>query len=822
MQPPSSFETKFKFPTKASMMPIAKGNRMPIRSNHFREMKTKEEATFTEWFLSFIKKSDLNQWLADQTFRADAVSPDSRYLIDQIYRRNRVAIDKKIGRSFLTGVTLYSSANLSANINRTHFTEHAEFVLIIEKKNVLSTVKQIQNGANRQELTRFLNTTLKNQLALQGYLEIGKNKKYYNPKLTERVEAGDFAYQVYIGYKTAYDVYEDGLRLLVDYSTRIIHESSVWQDVGYYRSQKGLSDAEIIENYIVGHSVWTSYGSQKSYKIDKVLTDKSIDSPFPNPEYKSYREYFLKRYKINLKDPKQWLLVHIQTIRDRDPSGKVIGERQCEHVFPSEIVRATGIPEEERANFQVMKAFAALTCIPPDQRFAKYQTLINMINESSGKEQNGIKIDPTQTKIDSKANQIEGCFLPKPKILNKPNNGFVPPKDRIDVKSLYKGVPLTNWAVVYDKFSDRNLDPIIDNLMSSCGRFNIEVTEPQVYLMPPSGNPADLETHMKKGKNYKRPDIILFVIGKRGANKIYKNMKSYFTAQGIPLQFFVSFNPKRDMQANSKYSNIVLQMVNKLGSNLWVIDRSQEGSLIVGAMTTNSSRGRSIITMASQFGPNFSRNFASTKIVASQAKADVGRTMGECLMEQIEFYKQSCKKLPQNVIFYRQGTSEQQLEVILNEEVQKIVDSLASKFGPQAPKLVAIVVTKRIDDRFAEEAGGRIANPSCGLIVDNNVVKDGYANFYMVAQFVNQGSANPTHYAIIFNNTAGPDAKKEPGLSLSIIQTLTYELCWSYTNWMGPIKVPAPLQLANKLAALMAITMSDAVKDQLKSLLYYL
>ena len=803
-------------------MPVAKGNRVPIRSNHFREVKTKDEVTFTEWFVSFINKNDLNKWLADQTFRADAVSPDSRYLIDQIYRRNRNSIDKKIGRTFLTGVTLYSVSNLSANINRAHFAEHAEFVIIIEKKNVMSTLKQIQNGANRQELTRFLNTTLKNQLAMQGYLEIGKNKKYYNPKLTTNIEIGDFAYQVYIGYKTAYDIYEDGLRLLVDYTTRIIHSSSVWEDVQYYRKAKGLSDAEIIENYIVGHSIWTAYGSQKSYKIDEVLTNKTIDSPFPNPEFKSYREYFLKKYKINLKDPKQWLLLHKQTIRERDPSGKVTCERIAEHIFPSELVRATGIPEEERSDYRVMKAFAELTCIPPDQRFAKYQTLIKMINDSANKTVNDVKVDPTQMKIDEKANQIEGCFLPKPKILNRPNGGVIPAKDRIDVKGLYKSMPLTNWAVVYDKFSDRNLDPIIGNLISSCSRFNIEVDDPAVYLLPQSGNPADLENVMKKSKNYQRPDIILFVIGKRGANKIYKNMKAHFTTQGIPLQFFVSFNPKRDMQANSKYSNIVLQMVNKMGSNLWVIDRSLEGSLVVGAMTTNSSRGRSIITMASQFGANFSKTYASTRIIGSQAKPEVGKAMGDCLIEQIEFYKQTTKKLPQNIVYYRQGTSEQQLDVILKDEIQKIVENLASKYGAQAPKLVAMVVTKRIDDRFVEEAGGRIVNPNCGLIVDNNVVKDGYANFFMVAQFVNQGSANPTHYAIVFNNTSGSDTKKEPGLSLAVLQTITYELCWSYTNWMGPIKVPAPLQLANKLAALKAITMSDSVKEALKSLPYYL
>lgn len=816
MDPGVNFDSKFKFPTKASMKPLAKGPKVALRSNHFREQKSKEESMFAEWFVSFIKKSQLKEYETDPLMvKADAVSPDSRYLIATIWSRNQRAIKAKIGQTFLSGVTLYSSVSGLGNETRHYFTEHNEYVLIIEKKNQVTSLKSLEAGENKAELLRFMNVTLKNKMMIDNYVEIGRNKKYYRKDLTERVGVGNFNYLVYRGFKTAYDVYEDGLRLMVDYTARIIHESSVWEDVGYYRKAMGLRDEEIMENYIVGRSVWTMYGSQKSYKIDKVLTNKGIDSPFPNPDYKSYKDYFQKRYKVTLKDPNQWLLVHIQKIKVKDHKGKVVEEQQQEHVFPSELVSSTGIPEEERSNYQVMKAFAELTCIPPDQRFNEFQKLIDSLNKSSGKSIDNTKADPLGLKIDPKANQLEGTYLNKPKIMSAPNKGTVPQKDRIDVKNIYSQEPLLNWTVVYDKFSDRNLDTVIGNLISSCGRFGIKVDDPYTYLLPQSGRAEDLDAVMKKSKGYQKPSIIFFVIGKRGANRIYKNMKSYFTEQGIPLQFFVSFNPKKDMMANSKYSNLVLQMINKMGSNLWVIDRTMEGGLVVGAMTANASKGRTSVTMAGLFGPNFSKNYFSVKMLSTQNKAAVGDAMAEQLAEQIEAFKKTMGRLPKTVIFYRQGTSEGELDQVQKDEVQKVADFIQLKFGAQKPKLVMVVVTKRIDDRFAEEKGGRHFNPDCGLIVDSGVVKEGYANFFMVAQFVNQGSANPTHYAVVYNDTAGNDGKGA-SISMAELQTITYELCWAYTNWMGPIKVPAPLQYANKLSALISITLNAAVANELK------
>ena len=810
MEAPLNFNQKFVFPTKASMTPLNAAKRFKVKSNHFMQQKSKTDFMFVEWFVSFITKPQLAQYLKNHMdVRADAVAPDSRFQISTIWAKNRKEIDKVLGRHIMSGNTLYSSASLTVSFERAHFSEHPEFVLIIEKKNELSSLKQMQSGENKQELLRYLNSNLKNKLAVSNFVEIGRNKQYYNKDLTQRVPVGDFSYLVYRGFKTAYDIYEGGLKLLIDYSTRIVHESSVWDDVQYYRKQKSLKDDQIIEDFIVGKSVWTTYGSQKSYKIDKVMTGKTIDSPFPNPEFKSYKDYFLKRYKIQLKDSAQFLLVHHQKINERDAKGKVISTKINEVFLPSELVRSTGIPEEERSNYLVMKAFAEYTCLPPDQRFKQINDMLSKINSNTNE-----KTDPMQIKADATQNEVSAFYLPKPKILMEKMKGGAPDKDKIDLKSLYSQKPLNNWLLVTDTFMDRNVDCVIDNLISSAPRFKITMSEPcQVAVLPKSGNPVELEDILRKKKNFKKPDLIFFLIGKRGARTIYKKMKAHFNSQGIPLQFFVNFNPKKDMKANSKYSNLVLQMVNKLGSNLWCVDRSLNKGLVLGAATANASKGRSITSMTSQFGNHFSRIFSTTRLISDQSRPGIGKAMSESVKEHVDNYVKANGQLPQNLVLYRQGASEEQVHVIVKEELQRITDSLHEAYGTQRPKLLLLVVTKKLDDRFAIDRNNRIENPDCGLIVDEDVVKSDYANFFMVAQFVNQGSANPTHYAIAYNETA---------ISMGELQGLTYDLCWAYTNWMGPIKIPSPLQYANKLAGLIAITLDAKIEEKLKQTAYFL
>ena len=59
-------------------------------------------------------------------------------------------------------------------------------------------------------------------------------------------------------------------------------------------------------------------------------------------------------------------------------------------------------------------------------------------------------------------------------------------------------------------------------------------------------------------------------------------------------------------------------------------------------------------------------------------------------------------------------------------------------------------------------------------------------------------------------------------MSFDEIVGLTYDLTWNYYNWMGPVKVPAPVQYAHKLCALNGELQDSVASDKIRSLKYYM
>lgn len=792
-----------RFPTKASMNPNFKMPEVTAVSNHFKVLLESGSLSFLEWHISFINKAELPKYKSEPlSVQANAIPPDSRFLIAEVLRANRKEMFEKLGKNFATGVTLFSVRTVQ--FNNAFFDAHPKFVVIVEKKNQVSTLDSlVGHSENRMPLLRFLNSSIKNIFSQMGFIELGQNKKFYNPKFSEKVTSGEHKFIIMKGYKTAFEVYEGGLKLMIDHSTRIIREYSLWEEILFYRSQN-YSDLSIIENFIKGRSVLTIYGSQRIFRIDDVLQNGRINNPFPNPEFKDYADYFNKRYKVTLRNKDQFLLVHHKKIVDRDAKGNEVSVRIEKIILLPELVRATGLTDEMRADFHIMKDIGKHTILPPAERLESVVHIADSINKS--------KNEGFNLKIQINSNNVPALSMPAPKILYGGQASEVPKGDRLNVGSLAETKELNNWVFVYEPFCEKNIDVVIDNFFKSCSRYKIKLQEPGEYIpLDRKSRAEDIYNIIKKSKKTPNPDLIFFFIGKKNANNVYKDMKRFFNTNGIATQFFVSFNPHKDVSGLSKYGNLLLQMVNKIGGNLWHVDRTIKNSLLLGADVYHAKGNKSVASVVGQFDTYFKRSF-STATIQSKEYQEIMKSVSSMVIEQVENYVKANKQPPQHVIFFRDGVGEGQLQEVINIEVKAIEEKLAQKYQNQKPGLIFIVVTKRVDDRFAINSQG-IRNPNAGLVVIKDVVKSDRANFFMIAQKVTQGTANPTHYDVIYNNT---------NLSLNEIVTLSYELAWGYSNWMGPVKVPAPVQYAHKLCSLIGVTQDSNVNQQLKGRRFYM
>lgn len=635
------------------------------------------------------------------------------------------------------------------------------------------------------------------------YIELGMNKKYYNAKETANIEAGRHRFILLKGYKSAFEIYEGGLKILMDYSTRIVRESSLWDEIQGYR-RDGMNDEAICEQYLKGKSVLAMYGSQKIYRIDEILLDGRVTDKFPDPKFPSFEAYYLQKYKLKIKHRDQFLIVHHNKFAIRDKLGNEIDKKIEKILLIPEFVHATGLTDEMRADFHIMKDLGQHTILNPEQRFKKIEEITQAINAK--------KNSILNFSINSNSNVIPAIQMRPPKIIVGPENKFYPKEDRINLNAIVESKSLYNWIMIFEPFCEQNIDTVIDNLGKASGRYKVKYDQPAEYIrLDRKDDPIDIEHKIKKSQKCKSPDIILFFISRKAAGFQYRKMKKHFNSLGIPTQFFVSFNPNKDQKGLSKFSNILLQMLNKIGCNLWYIDRSLKSSIVLGADCYHARGNKSVAAVVSQFDDNFKRCYSVSSIQKREYE-EIMKNVAQMVMQNVQNYVDTLKQTPQQIVFYRDGVGQGQIREILQKEVAQIVNALQQKYGNSRPKLLFIVVTKRIDDRFAM-FGQTHRNPEGGMIIAKEVVKPDHANFYMIAQKVTQGTANPCHYDIIYN---------ESTLSLSDVFSLTYELTWNYTNWMGPVKVPAPVQYAHKLCSLIGITQDSAVARNLSSVRYYM
>ena len=138
------------------------------------------------------------------------------------------------------------------------------------------------------------------------------------------------------------------------------------------------------------------------------------------------------------------------------------------------------------------------------------------------------------------------------------------------------------------------------------------------------------------------------------------------------------------------------------------------------------------------------------------------------------------------------------------------------KIPNYSPGVAFILVNRKINQRLFSAGGknGEVRNPVSGTVVGGEISSSGRFDFFLVPQFVNQGTATPTSFNVIYNTT---------NLSEDAFFFLTNEQCYNYYNWQGAVRVPAPLMYADKLATLVGDHLKEApTSEDLKKTLYLL
>lgn len=149
----------------------------------------------------------------------------------------------------------------------------------------------------------------------------------------------------------------------------------------------------------------------------------------------------------------------------------------------------------------------------------------------------------------------------------------------------------------------------------------------------------------------------------------------------------------------------------------------------------------------------------------------------ECIVEgvkrHITQFKQRNTVQPEIIIVYRDGLSDEDVEGVQKEEIVAIKETChkTAQNTSYNPSIIQQLCIKRHAVRFWTNESKNVNNPIPGTVIDTHEIAHvKFPEFYLYTTKVAVGTASPTLYQILINETE---------YNMDDIQELTLHLCFS-------------------------------------------
>ncbi|XP_038711450.1 protein argonaute 2-like [Tripterygium wilfordii] len=422
--------------------------------------------------------------------------------------------------------------------------------------------------------------------------------------------------------------------------------------------------------------------------------------------------------------------------------------------------------------------------------------------------------------VDMQMTSVVGRVLAPPELkLGAPNGKLVKiPVDRVKCqwnlvgKALVDGKPIQRWAVI--DFSSAESDrfklipgKFIPKLIARCKNLGICMEEPLIYERATMNKFSNVDMlrellekindrvyHIGKG----RLQIVLCVMARKDPGYKYLKWISE-TRVGVITQCCLSTNANN---VHDQYlANLALKINAKLGgSNVELIGRlpyfkDEKNVMFIGADVNHP--GSKNTTSPSIAAVVATVNWPAANRYAARVRPQEHRKekilhFGDMCLELVETYARLNKAKPDKIVVFRDGVSEGQFDMVLNEE---LVD-MKRAFGTinYSPAITMIVAQKRHQTRLFQETqgeGSSTGNVSPGTVVDTTIVHPFEFDFYLCSHYGSLGTSKPTHYHVLWD---------ENGINSDQLQKLIYDMCFTFARCTKPVSLVPPVYYADLVA----------------------
>jgi len=308
------------------------------------------------------------------------------------------------------------------------------------------------------------------------------------------------------------------------------------------------------------------------------------------------------------------------------------------------------------------------------------------------------------------------------------------------------------------------------------------------------------------------PKLILVIYP--GDTSIYSSVKNACDVKEGILNVCVIAS--KFARANSQYlANVALKVNLKLGGRNQILDNSKLGilaggkTMVVGIDVTHPAPG------SSSSAPSVAAIVASVDQWLAQWPADLRVQTGR--QEMVADLTGLCKSrlrlwmakhghFPENILVYRDGVSEGQYNLVLDEELPSIRKACKELYSASStkqglPRITIIIVGKRHHTRFYptnKEDADRSSNSQNGTVVDRGVTEARNWDFFLQSHTAIQGTACPAHYYIIYDEIFQAQKLAPPFTNAAdVVEDLTHNLCYLFGRATKAVSLCPPAYYAD-------------------------
>lgn len=312
--------------------------------------------------------------------------------------------------------------------------------------------------------------------------------------------------------------------------------------------------------------------------------------------------------------------------------------------------------------------------------------------------------------------------------------------DRKVSAKMFTQPAMNKWGIFHGDRDAQVANSFKSSITQILKQVSFEYAEPAVYSVKPGMKSDAWIKELQKQLNDGIQMVVLLIPGAKGKTGIYDDVKRFLLSEyPIPSQVVLAQTISKGKNLLSIIKKVVIQMNAKLGGIPWTVDElpfMDKPTMICGLdvfHATNLGK-KSVLALCASMN-NSATTFWSTSVIQDDVGQEASNSLCKGMTSAAEAFKRSNGSFPSQIIFYRDGVGEGQIEGICRPEITQIKQALANLGLADSCKLMYINCSKRVNTRLFCGEPGKYNNPQAGTVIDGEITEKDTYEFYLVSVY---------------------------------------------------------------------------------------